>query len=144
MKRGIGIIRVLSKYASRDTLDQMYKLFVRPHSYYGEVIYRDQNMSLSLKLESIQYEAALAVSGAWKGTNTDKLLEELGWETLGNRRWYCRLCLFYKIAYNQAPEYLRDYVPDENRIIINSAIQTSLDMKIHPHKGIRRVSFPIV
>ena len=34
-KRGIGIIRFLSKYASRDILDQMYKLFVRPHLDYG-------------------------------------------------------------------------------------------------------------
>ena len=115
VKRGIGIIRLLSKYASRDTLDQMYKLFVRQHFDYGDVIYHDQIMSLSRKLESIQYEAALAVSRAWKGTNTDKLPEELGWETLGNRRCYRRLCLFYKIVNNQPPEYLRDYVPDENR-----------------------------
>ena len=93
----------------------MYKLFVRPHLDYGAIIYHDQNISLSHKLESIQYEAALAVSGAWKGTNTDRILEKLGWETLGNRRWYRRLCLFYKIVNNQAPEYLRKYVPDENR-----------------------------
>ena len=52
--------------------------------------------------ESTQYKAALAVSGAWKGTNKDRLLEELGWETLSNRRWYRRLCLFYKIVNNQA------------------------------------------
>ena len=29
--RGIGVIRYLSKYVSRDVLDQMYKLYVRPH-----------------------------------------------------------------------------------------------------------------
>ena len=112
--RGIGIIRFLSKYVSRDTFDQMCELFVRPHSYYGDTIYHDQNMSLSRKLESIQHEAALAVIRAWKGTNTDKLPEELGWETLGNRRWYRRLCLFHKIVDNQPPEYLRDCVSDEN------------------------------
>ena len=111
-KKGIGIIRFLSIYAARDTLDQMYKLFVRPHLDYGDVIYHDHNMSLSRKLESIQYEAAMAMNCAWKGNNTDKLLEELGWETLGNRRWHRRLCL---IVNNQAPEYLCDYVPDENR-----------------------------
>ena len=84
-KRGIGIIRFLAKYASKHVLDQMYKLYVRPHLDYGDIIYHDQNMLLSRKLESIQYEAALAVSGAWKGTNTDRVLEELGWETLSNR-----------------------------------------------------------
>ena len=104
-KRGIGIIRFLSKYVSRNVLDQMYKLYVRPHIDYGDVIYHDQSMPLSRKLESTQYKAALAVSGAWKGTNKDRLLEELGWETLSNRLWYRRLCLFYKIVNNQAPHY---------------------------------------
>ena len=72
-------------------------------------------MLLSRKLESIQYEAALAVSGAWKGRNTDRLLEQQGWETLSNRRWYHRLCLFYKIVNNQAPKYLSECVPSESR-----------------------------
>ena len=97
----------LSKYVSRNVLYQMYKLYVRPHIDYGNVIYHNQSMPLSRKLESTQYKAALAVSGAWKGTNNDRLLEELGWETLSNRRWYRRLCLFYKIINNQAPHYLR-------------------------------------
>ena len=38
------------------------------------------------KLESTQYTAALAVSGAWRGTNRNKLYEELGWEYLYHRR----------------------------------------------------------
>ena len=29
-------------------------------------------------LESTQYQAALAVSGAWKGTNREKVYNELG------------------------------------------------------------------
>ena len=107
------------KYVSRNVLDQMYKLYVRPHIDYGDVIYHDQSMPLSRKLESAQDKAALAVSGAWKGKNKDRLREELGWETLSNRRWYRRLCLFYKIVNNQAPHYLRDYIPGENNIQYN-------------------------
>ena len=80
-KRGIGIIRFFAKYASRYVPDQMYKPYVRPHLDYGDIIYHDQNMLLSRKLESIQYETTLPVSGGWKGTNTDRVLEELGWET---------------------------------------------------------------
>ena len=34
-RRGIGMIRYLSKYVSRDILDQIYKLYVRPHFDYG-------------------------------------------------------------------------------------------------------------
>ena len=48
----------------------------------------------------------LVITGAWRDTSTDKIYEELGWENLTNRRWYCRLCLFFLIANNQAPMYL--------------------------------------
>ena len=64
-RRGIGIIRFMARYVPRDVLDQMYKLYVRPHLDYGDVIYHNQNLHLMSKLESTQYDAALAVSGAW-------------------------------------------------------------------------------
>ena len=63
----------MSKYVSRDVLDQIYKLYVRLHVDYGDLIYRkdDPEVSLSLtkRLESVQYTAALAAAGAWKGTD---------------------------------------------------------------------------
>ena len=46
------------------------------------------------KLESVQAQAALAVTGAWKGSNLDKLNEELGWEPLHLRRWSRQLTVF--------------------------------------------------
>ena len=76
-KRGIGVIKFMSRYVTRDVLDQMYKLYVRSHLDYGDVLYHqyDPNFSSSLTtvLESVQYSAALAVTGAWRGTNTDKI-----------------------------------------------------------------------
>ena len=56
------------------------------------------------KLESVQYSAALAVTGAWTGTSQDKLYSELAWESLGSRRWSRRLILFY----NLTPDYTRN------------------------------------
>ena len=58
-------------------------------------------------IERTQYQAALAVSGAWKGTNRDKIYEELGWETLDQRRFFRRLTQFYKIMNNLTPDYLK-------------------------------------
>ena len=58
-RRGTGIIGCLARYVPRDVLDQMYKLYVRPHLYYGDVIYHNQNLHLMSK-----YDAALAVNGA--------------------------------------------------------------------------------
>ena len=91
----------MSKYVSRDVLDQKYKLYVRPHLDYGDLIYHkdDPEVSLSLtrRLESVQYTAALAVTGAWKGTNKSELLDEFGSEYLHDRRRYRRLTHFFKL-----------------------------------------------
>ena len=37
-------------------------------------------------------------------------------ETLQSRRWFRKLCLFYKIVNNQSPSYLFDYIPSTDRI----------------------------
>ena len=61
--------------------------------------------------ESNQCQAALVVSGAWKGTNRDKIYEELGWETLDQRGFFRWLVQFYKIMNNLTPEYLKAFIP---------------------------------
>ena len=59
---------------------------MRPHLDYGDIIYHEFDPQLTLeftkKLKTVPYLAALAVSGAWRGTNKCKLYEELGWEYL--------------------------------------------------------------
>ena len=69
------------------------------------------NSGLTKRLESVQYSAALAVAGAWKGTSYDKLLDELGWEYLYRRRWFRRLSHFYSIVNGNSPEYLKAELP---------------------------------
>ena len=122
-RRGIGIICFLSKYVARDVLDQIYKLYVRPHLDYGDIIYHKYDPEFKLdftkRLESTQYSAALAVSGAWRGTNRDKIYEELGWEILYYRRWYRRLCHFYKLQNDQRPLYLYNEIPQERTFSYN-------------------------
>ena len=63
------------------------------------------------KLESVQYFAALAVTGTWKSTSRDKLYDQLGWESLNLRRWSRRLILFYKIVNNLTSDYTRHPIP---------------------------------
>ena len=115
-RKGIGLLRYLSKYLP------IFKLYVRPHLDYGDVIYHIPAKvcefsgntilpNLMEKLESVQYSAALAVSGAWRGTSREKLYAELGWESLSSRRWNGRLTLFYKIINNMSPAYTKDPIP---------------------------------
>ena len=63
------------------------------------------------KLESVQYSAALAVSGTWRGTYKERLYEKLGWESLSDRRWYRHLVLLYKFINNTTPDYTRFPIP---------------------------------
>ena len=90
----------------------IYKSFLRPHLDYGDVIYdRAFNESFQNKLESVQYNAALAITGAIRGSSREKLYQELGLESLKSRRWYRKLCLFFKLKKNKHPSYLFDMIP---------------------------------
>ena len=74
-KKNVGILKHLSKFLPLKTLDQMYKALVRSHLDYCDIIYHipsRQNQallgvtlnSLMEKVERIQYQADLAISGA--------------------------------------------------------------------------------
>ena len=119
-RRGIGMIKYLSRYVSREVLDMIYKLHVRPHLDYGDIIYHkfdpDMRLAFTQKLERTQYLAALAVTGTWRGTNRQRLFNELGWETLYDRRWYRRLCHFFSLIKSKSPEYLYSELPQERQL----------------------------
>ena len=38
-RKGIGLLKYLSKYLPRHTLNELYKLYVWPHLDYGDIIY---------------------------------------------------------------------------------------------------------
>ena len=57
-------------------------------------------------MESIIHNAALAITGTSIGTSREKLYQELGLESLLKRRWYRKLCYFFKIFKGQPPESL--------------------------------------
>ena len=47
-RRGIGMTRYLSKYVSRDVLDQVYKLHIGPNLICGDIIYHNYDPQLCL------------------------------------------------------------------------------------------------
>ena len=71
------------------------------------IIYdKPQNESLCEKIESVQYQATLAITGATQSTSCDKIYLELGLESLKSRRWYKRLVCMFKIMNEKALNYL--------------------------------------
>ena len=70
----IGLIRKLKPVIPRAALLTIYKSFLRPHLDYGGVIYdRAFNESFQNKSESVQYNAALAFTGAIRGSTREAL-----------------------------------------------------------------------
>ena len=103
VNRTIGLLRKFQQVSPRPSLINIYKVFIRPHLDYGDVIF-DQafNNSFHQTLESIQYNTALAITGAIRGTSKEKLDQELGFESSQSRR----LSLLYKILKNELRTYL--------------------------------------
>ena len=80
----------------RQTLITIYKSFIRPHLVYGDIVYdRAYSSSFYQNIESIQYNAALAIAGAIRGTSKEKVYQELRFESLQQRCWYRKLCCLF-------------------------------------------------
>ena len=56
-------------------------------------------------IKCIQYNAALAITGAIKRTSHTKLCKKLGLESLRLKRWFGRLCTFFNIKSSGKPQY---------------------------------------
>ena len=95
INKTISLLRKLQNNLPRALLITIYKSFIRPHFDYGHILY-DQpfNNSFHERLESIQYNAALAIAGAIRGSSREELYQEQGFESLQQRRWYRKLCPF--------------------------------------------------
>ena len=70
-------------------------------------------------LEKTQYQAALAVTGSWQGTSRTKIYEELGWESLSDRRMGKRVLQIHKIIDDKTPDYLRCKLPPNRDVVLN-------------------------
>lgn len=129
-KKNIGIIKYLNKFLPFKTLVHMYKALVRSHLDYCDIIYHipptshEPPLGVTLHdhmemIEKTQYQAALAVTGAWQGTSRVKIYEELGWESLSDRRMCKRVLQLHKIIDEKSPNYLRDKLPPNRNVVIN-------------------------
>ena len=135
-KKNIGILKHLSKFLPLNTLHQMYKALVCSHLGYCDGIYDVPSKthhpplgrmlgSLMEKVERIQYQAALAITGAWQGSSRSKLYDELGWETLSDRRKFRRTLQIHKIINNNTISYLNEKLPHYYREMCSGNIRTT-------------------
>ena len=84
-------------------LDKIYSSFTTAESHVFNIL-----MDIS------SYPCALAITDAIRGSSREKLYQELGLEALQQRRWYRKLCCFYKMLKSQSPKYLYSIIPIRN------------------------------
>ena len=109
VNKGISIIK--KAYFTKKII-AIYKVSLRLHIDYDDD--HPSNESFCEKLESVQYKAALVITGAIQSTSREKnLLKSLITllESLKSRRWFRRLCYMFNIMKNQALEYLNNLIP---------------------------------
>ena len=95
VNKTIGIIRKFRNALPGSVLLTIQKSFIKSHLDYGNIIYNKEfNESFHAKLESLQYNATLAITGAIRGSCTEKIYEELGLEFLKSRHRYRKMSFF--------------------------------------------------
>ena len=63
--KGIGLLRNLPSKPPRQALVAIYKVFIRTHLDYGDIVYdKPNNETFINKIERARYDAALAITGA--------------------------------------------------------------------------------
>ena len=113
ISKNVGLLRRFQPVLPRSSPLTIHKTFIRSQLDYADVIYNQTYKSFfHEKLESLQYNACLAI----RGTSSEKLYQELRLESLKLRGWFRKLCHFYKILYEKPPSYLFDLIPDLNRV----------------------------
>ena len=117
-----GITR-LKQVLSRKVKETLYKSLVLPIVEYESVLFDNCSAALKLRLERLHRNAAVIITSAFKNTSFVKLLDELGWNSLEDRRKLARLTLFKKMTISShahkenrpndtlVPQYLHSLVP---------------------------------
>ena len=132
VNRIIVIIRNPQKVRPRPALLTIYKSFALPHLDYDDIIYdKAYNESFKTKKVCIQYNAALAITGAIKGSSREKLYQELGLESLSMKGWHKKLSFFFKFIKAELTIYKSFALPhlDYGDIIYDKAYNESFKTK---------------
>ena len=106
----INLLRALKFRMHRNALERIYFALILPLLEYSDSVLDNCSNQCKSQLKSIHNEAARIVSGATKLFSIQKLLAELGWETLQERRSKHKL-VFFKIVNGLTPSYISDLLP---------------------------------
>jgi len=103
----LGSMKALKFKLNRNTLNPIYISYMRPHLEYASVVWDNCTQYEKESLDKLQYEAARTVTGLTRSVHFKKLIKEIGWVSLSDRRLIQKLIIVYKARHNLLPEYMQ-------------------------------------
>ena len=104
----LNLLRKLSFKLNRKALEILYFAYVRPILEYASPIFCQQTISNDMRMENLHNQAARICSGALFHTDRLRVLSDLGWSSLSDRRKTTTMAITYKLANNLCPKYLTE------------------------------------
>ena len=107
----LGFLKRNIRVHNKDLKSTAYKTLVRPQLEYASTVWSPHTDLDINKLESIQHRAARWVTRDYQYTSSvSKMLQDLNWRTLDQRRIDSRLVLLYKVTYDLVAIPASDYL----------------------------------
>ena len=115
--RTLGFLRRNIKTRMSKVRETAYNTLVRPQLEYASAVWDPHNKNRISQIEQVQRRAARwTVSNFDRKASVTKIVQDLGWRTLDQRRADARLCLFFKILHGLVAVPLPDYIQHSTRI----------------------------
>lgn len=108
----LGSMRMLKFKIKRVTINQIYISYLRPILEYASIVWDNCAQYEKDTLERLQYDAARVVTGLTRSVSIERLLREIGWVSLSDRRKMQKLILVYKYKHENLPSYLNELFPE--------------------------------
>ena len=125
----LGCLRRNLWFCSRRVKETAYKTLVLPILEYGSTAWGPYQENQITRLEAVQRKAArFCMSDYKQKSSVTKMITELGWETLDDRRKKKRLTMMYKIS----NELVGINKGEHLKPIINSKTRKKNSMNYHP------------
>ena len=133
----LGFLKRNLRVSDRSTKAMAYQQLVRPTLDYCCTVWDPYEVGLQKKVEMVQRRAARYVCRRYHNTSSvTSMLQELGWESLEQRRAKLRLCLLYKSIHGLVA------IPLDPHTTINQRSQDRLTfLKPHTQTNYFKFSF---
>ena len=121
----LNSMRLIKFKVSRKTLNSIYISYMRPILEYASVVWDGCTVYEQENLEKMQYEAARIITGLTRSVSINKLIKEIGWISLSDRRKMQKLSIVHRAKLGLLPCYLQDIFPNNVSTISHYNLRNS-------------------